>query len=91
MRFLITAALAIGLIGTVSAPTAVDAQSVSRTTTVRERNDGTVVRRTVVRRDVVRRQEVRRGYRARNRRTVCTVRYRNGARIRTCRTAPRYR
>ena len=81
MKFLITAAMALGILATTPAA----AQTVSRTTTVRERADGTVVRRTVVRR-----QEVRRGYRARNgRRTVCTVRYRNGNRIRTCRTLRR--
>lgn len=78
MKFLVTAALAFGILGLTPATA-----QVSRETTLRERPNGTIVRRTVVRRT-----ETRRSYYGRpQRRTVCTVKFRNGNRIRTCRTS----
>lgn len=81
MKFLVTAALALGLLCVAPA-----SAQVTRETTVRQRPNGTVVRRTTVRSSTVRRS----GYDVRPvRRTVCSVKYRHGQRIRTCRTVRR--
>ena len=84
MKILLAAALALGILGAAPATA-----QVSRETTVRERPDGTVVRRTVTRRSEVRRTSY--GPRRMVNRRVCSVKYRNGNRIRTCRTVRRYR
>lgn len=95
MKFLVTAALALGMLGLTPAT----AQTTSTTTTtvatpgvertvVRERPNGTVVRRTTTRRTEVRRSSY--GQRRYVNRRVCTVKYRNNKRIRTCRMVRRY-